>query len=76
MLDSRDGWMKGGENGPAVIPGDPARSKILIAVSYSDPDLQMPPKGEKLSAQQIADLTAWVKMGAPTRASALAALAS
>jgi mono/diheme cytochrome c family protein len=65
VLDSRDGWMKGGDNGPAVIPGDTAKSRILIAISYNDPDLQMPPKGEKLSAQQIADLTTWVKMGAP-----------
>jgi cytochrome c553 len=60
VLDSREGWAKGGDNGPAIIPGDAAKSKVLIAVSY-----KMPPKGEKLTAQQISDLTAWVKMGAP-----------
>ena len=64
-LDTRDGWQKGGENGPAVEPGNVDKSLILKAVSYEDADLQMPPKGEKLSPAQIADLTTWVKMGAP-----------
>src|SRR5262249_52952437 len=38
---------------------------LIKAVRYTDPDLQMPPKREKLSEQQIADLVVWVKMGAP-----------
>src|SRR5262245_58698832 len=63
--DSRDGVLKGGENGPAIVAGDPEKSLLIKAVRYTDPDLQMPPKGDKLSDQQIADLTAWVKMGAP-----------
>src|SRR6185295_10364602 len=41
------------------------KSLLIRAVRYEDPDLQMPPKGEKLSDAQIADLVAWVKMGAP-----------
>ena len=68
-LDSRDGMLKGGESGPAVVPGEPEKSVLVKAIGYLDPDLQMPPKGEKLSAQQIADITAWVKMGAPVPAS-------
>ena len=64
-LDTRGGWEKGGENGAAMEPGNVEKSLLLKAVSYEDADLQMPPKGEKLTAQQIADLTAWVKMGAP-----------
>jgi cytochrome c553 len=64
-LDTREGLLKGGENGPILIPGDPAKSKLITAVTYNDPDLQMPPKGEKLSEKEIADLTAWIKMGAP-----------
>ena len=44
----------------------PQAGSILIkAVLYTDSDLQMPPKGEKLSDAEIADLVAWVKMGAP-----------
>jgi len=72
MLDTREGMTKGGESGPAVVPGDPGKSVLIKAIGYLDPDLQMPPKGEKLSAAQIADLTAWVKMGAPVPASAAA----
>jgi mono/diheme cytochrome c family protein len=64
-LDTRDGVLKGGDSGPAVVPGDPAKSLLINAIRYTDPDLQMPPKGKKLSDEQIADLTTWVAMGAP-----------
>ena len=64
-LDSRDATLKGGDSGPAVIPGNPDKSPLIRAVRYTDSNLQMPPKGEKLSDAQIADLVAWVKMGAP-----------
>jgi hypothetical protein len=64
LLDSRVGALKGGETAPAVVPGEPEKSLLLKAVGYEDPDLRMPPRG-KLTQQQIADLAAWVKMGAP-----------
>jgi uncharacterized protein DUF1553/uncharacterized protein DUF1549/cytochrome c len=48
----------------AIVPGDPDRSLLVQAVRRENPDLQMPPD-EKLTASQVADLTAWVKMGAP-----------
>jgi hypothetical protein len=64
-LDTREGLLKGGETGPGVKPGDPDGSILIKAVLYTDSDLQMPPKGEKLSDAEIADLVAWVKMGAP-----------
>ena len=64
-LDSRDGVLKGGDSGPAIVPGDPEKSLLVKSIRYTDPDLQMPPKGEKLSEAQVADLVAWVKMGAP-----------
>ena len=62
LLDSRHGWSKGGESGPALVPGKPGESLLIEAVKYDG--LEMPPK-EKLSDQQIADLVRWVKMGAP-----------
>jgi mono/diheme cytochrome c family protein len=65
LLDTREGVLKGGATGPAIVPGDPEKSLLIKAVRYSDPDLQMPPKGDKLSDAQINDLVAWVKMGAP-----------
>ncbi|MGB8166205.1 MAG: PSD1 and planctomycete cytochrome C domain-containing protein [Chthoniobacteraceae bacterium] len=64
-LDTKEGLLKGGENGKIVVPGDPAKSPLVTAITYVDKDLQMPPKGEKLSDSQIALLTEWVKMGAP-----------
>ena len=65
LLDTREATLKGGDTGPAVKPGDTEKSLLLKAISYKDPDLQMPPKGEKLNAEQIAAFTQWVKMGAP-----------
>lgn len=64
-LETRDGILKGGENGPALVPGDPDRSLIIRAVRYTDEHLQMPPKNKKLSPEEVGRLEAWVKMGAP-----------
>ncbi len=64
-LDTREGVLKGGENGAVIEPGAPEKSAMIKAIGYLDADLQMPPKGEKLSDEQIATLTVWVKMGAP-----------
>ncbi len=64
-LDTREALLKGGDTGPAITPGDPEKSLLIKAVRYTDKDLQMPPKNTKLSAEQIADLETWVKMGAP-----------
>lgn len=63
-LDSAEGWLKGGDRGPAVKPGDPDRSLLIAAVKHEDELLEMPPRG-KLTDQQIALLTRWVSMGAP-----------
>jgi cytochrome c553 len=64
-LDTRADVLKGGDTGPAIVPGQPEQSLLIKAVRYADENLQMPPKDKKLSAEQIADLEAWVKMGAP-----------
>ena len=65
-LDSRTGWEKGGEGGPAIVPGDPSASLLIRAVSHRNPQLKMPPKeaGGKLSDAQIEDLTTWIRQGA------------
>ncbi|HEY0552396.1 MAG TPA: DUF1549 domain-containing protein, partial [Verrucomicrobiae bacterium] len=65
LLDSREAVLKGGDSGPALVPFNPEKSLLIEAITYADAELQMPPKGDKLSDQQIADLTAWVRMGAP-----------
>src|SRR5712671_3009757 len=58
VLDSREGLLKGGESGPAVLPGDPEKSLLIRAVRHVDEDLQMPPK-KKLAETQIALLIQW-----------------
>jgi hypothetical protein len=63
-LDTREGVMKGGTLGPALVPGKPADSKLLHAMRYADPHLQMPPSG-KLTDEVIADFEAWIAGGAP-----------
>ncbi|MEY4089390.1 MAG: hypothetical protein RJB55_1661, partial [Verrucomicrobiota bacterium] len=65
LLDSREATLQGGNTGPALVPGKPDESLLIQAVRYKDEDLQMPPKGEKLSDAQIADLVEWVRRGAP-----------
>ncbi|MHB8520545.1 MAG: PSD1 and planctomycete cytochrome C domain-containing protein [Limisphaerales bacterium] len=64
LLDSREGALKGGDDGPVILPGHPDKSRLIEAVGYANVDLQMPPK-TRLSEEQIAALTAWVKLGAP-----------
>lgn len=64
LLDRREGWHVGGDTGPAIVPGNVDESLVIEAVRYSNPDFEMPPKG-KLSAEEIALLERWVKMGTP-----------
>lgn len=63
-LDLREGWHKGGESGPAIVPGDAEASRLIQAVRRTDEELKMPPK-TPLSAQEVAALELWVRRGAP-----------
>ncbi len=64
-LDSDGALFAGGDSGPAVVAGDPEMSLLIQSIRYDkDADFQMPPKG-RLPAEEIAELTAWVKRGAP-----------
>src|SRR5438445_9247021 len=61
LLNSGEGLLKGGESGPVIVPGDPEQSRLIKAIRYNDPDLQMPPRkaaGKKLPDDEIAALTA------------------
>jgi hypothetical protein len=62
-VDDRNGLVHGGNSGAAVVPGQPENSLLIKAVSYTEGSLKMPPK-KQLSAEQIADLTKWIKEGA------------
>lgn len=63
-LDTRAGWMKGGETGPAFIAGDPDHSLAIQAIRHAKQDLEMPPDS-KLPEAEVAILVEWVKRGAP-----------
>jgi hypothetical protein len=63
-LDDREGLRRGGDSGPAVVPGQPEESLLIRAIRYRDEELHMPPKG-KLPDSVVADFEAWVRMGAP-----------
>lgn len=62
-VDSRAALLKGGDVGPAIVPGNPAKSRLIHAIGYKDVDLLMPPRA-KLPDSVIADLTRWVADGA------------
>ncbi len=64
FLDSREGWTRGGDSGPSLIPGSPAASLLFKALQYHQGELNMPPKG-KLPPQAIRDFETWIRMGAP-----------
>ncbi len=62
-VDSREALLRGGDNGPAIVPGKTDEGLLLEAVRKTGP-IQMPPEG-KLTAPQIDALANWIKRGAP-----------
>ncbi len=63
LLDTRDGLLRGGDNGAAIVPGKPGESLLLRALRHEDDDLAMPPK-QMLPARVIADFERWIEAGA------------
>ena len=72
-LTARQALLKGGDSGPAVVPGKPQDSLLVKAVQYSG-ELRMPPTG-KLTAAEIVRLQRWIEQGAPWPESAAVAQA-
>jgi cytochrome c553 len=62
-LDSREGFLAGGNRGAALLAGKPAESLIYQAVEQSSA-LKMPPGG-KLKPEQIVSIRKWIESGAP-----------
>lgn len=65
-LDTRQGWERGGERGPAIVPGDPSISLLMRVVTNRDGKLKMPPPetGDQLTPREIDALTTWIRQGA------------
>jgi hypothetical protein len=63
-LSTREAILRGGENGPAVVLGDPERSLLYQVVSHRR-EPHMPHRQPKLSSERIELLGAWIRGGAP-----------
>ena len=62
-VDSRETLLKGGENGPAIVPGDPDKSLLIQVIRRAHDEIKMAPK-KKLPPETVADFVAWVNQGA------------
>lgn len=63
-LTIREGLLKGGESGPAVVAGNPDVSTLYKLISHTEQPA-MPFKGAKLPEESIALIAAWIKGGFP-----------
>lgn len=62
-MKSREGLLKGGDSGPAIVPGHPEQSLLIQAVRQTHDRLKMPPQS-KLEDDQIENLVTWIRAGA------------
>ncbi len=62
-VDVREALLRGGQSGPAIVPGRADESLLIRAVSHSHERLKMPPDG-RLSDEQIESLRTWITDGA------------
>lgn len=65
QLSTREILLKGGDSGPAVIPGDSDQSLLVQLVSGAEPDRVMPIKGRRLSAEEVRLIRRWIDEGLP-----------
>ena len=64
-LDSKVTAFKGGDSGKAaIVAGNSAASALFQRVSTTNADEMMPPKGERLSSNEVATIRAWIEAGA------------
>ncbi|MDE0735965.1 MAG: DUF1549 domain-containing protein, partial [Pirellulaceae bacterium] len=63
-LDAGNLILKGGESGPAVVPGKPADSSLLQRILETDVDLKMPQQGIPLKPVEIQLIKTWIEQGA------------
>lgn len=75
-LDRRAEALRGGYAGPVILPGDSARSKLILMVAGAVDGKIMPPTGEPLKDGEIGLLRAWIDQGADWPEPAPAAAAS
>ena len=69
-LSTREGILRGGTRGPAIVPGNPKESLLYKLITHQAAP-GMPPGGEKakLTAKALAGVANWIQAGAPFAAS-------
>ena len=63
-LTTRAGLLKGGEEGPSVIPGKAGESFLMTVLRHEEEPL-MPAKADKLSPDALKKIADWINLGAP-----------
>lgn len=64
-LNARELALRGGDSEiPAVVPGKPEASELVVRIRSRDKSLRMPPTGDGLSTEQCATLEEWIQSGA------------
>jgi hypothetical protein len=63
-LSDRAELLKGGSAGPAVVPGS-GRESLLVRLVSHERAPHMPKNGKKLAPEVIAQISAWIDLGAP-----------
>jgi cytochrome c len=66
-IETKASLLKGGHDGPVLVPGDPAKSLLVRLIRHEGPaddPMPMPPKLPKISDADIATVEQWVKAGA------------
>jgi mono/diheme cytochrome c family protein len=64
-LNSRGAILRGGDFGPAAVAGKAEASELIRRVKTTNPEQRMPPDGERLTADEVAALAAWIDAGLP-----------
>ena len=64
QLDSRQGALKGGNDGPVIVPGHPEDSLLVKAISHTHERIKMPLNGPKLDDETIENFKKWIRDGA------------
>jgi WD40 repeat protein len=79
VLETPQTILKGGDSGPAVVPGKSAESLLLKAAAHQDAEMIMPPRENKVNAapltpQELGLLKLWIAQGATGQVSVAKAI--
>ena len=63
-LDSKEGLLKGGKSGPAIVPGSPEKGWLTYSITRTKSQrFRMPPEGSGLTDREIDLVKEWIRQG-------------